>query len=100
MRTLIASAVTAAALLAAPQLALAQAGNPANQAPYCLQSPGGAPNCSYQTMNQCEQNSAHFGPDFRCVQNPHSAADRAYEQVEPGATTGAGAPRLPERAPR
>jgi len=93
MRILIASAAMAAALFAAPQLAVAQVGNPAAQAPVCMQGPNGAPNCSYQTMNQCQANTAHFGPDYRCIENPHSAADRAYEQVEPGATTGAGAPR-------
>jgi len=93
MRTLIASAALAAALFAAPQLALAQAGDPANQAPYCMQGPGSAPNCSYQTMNQCEQNTARFSPEYRCLENPHAAANRAYEQVEPGVTTGAGQPR-------
>lgn len=93
MRTLIASAAIAAALFAALQLALAQAGNPANLAPVCMQGPNGAPNCSYQSINQCQANTEHFGPDFRCIENPHAAADRAYEKVEPGATTGAGQPR-------
>jgi hypothetical protein len=98
MRTLIASsALAAVAALSLPQLASAQVGNPVNEAPYCLMNPDGQANCSFQSMNSCEQNSARFGADFRCVENPHSGADRVFREVEPGATIGEGEPRLRER---
>ena len=94
MRTLIASAALATALFAAPQLALAQAGDPAKSGAVLYARPRQSPELLLSDCQiNCEQNTARFSPEYRCLENPHAAANRVYEQVEPGVTTGAGQPR-------
>ncbi len=90
MRTLIASAAIVAAL-AIPQLALAQAGSPANAAPYCMQNRDGSLNCSFQTMHACESDH-QASPGVRCIDNPRAAATSG--QGRPSGTQGNGSQPL------
>jgi hypothetical protein len=52
------------ALTAAAQMALAQ-----TQEAYCLESPGGARNCSYESLERCQQ-MAGRSIGGRCITNP------------------------------
>jgi uncharacterized protein DUF3551 len=73
MRGLIlSSGLLVAALVAGPQAAVAQTAGKA----FCLQGPGGAMNCTFDSLAQCEQRRSSPTAGA-CVPNP-------------GATTGAG----------
>ena len=76
MRSLIASSVAVAALIAVPQLASAQAPN--GNAPFCLKSTSGVANCIYQSLAQCEQVKL--------------AADQCLTSAQAGGTVGQGSP--------
>jgi uncharacterized protein DUF3551 len=78
MRTLIATTALALAALTA-QPALAQTGD----SRYCLQSPSGTTQCTFQSMAHCEQSRAPGSPS-QCL-------DRALAQ----GTVGSGAERDP-----
>ena len=54
------------ALTAAAQMALAQTQDQA----YCLESPGGARNCSYESLERCQQMAGARSIGGRCVTNP------------------------------
>jgi Protein of unknown function (DUF3551) len=65
MRILILSAILAAASsIAAPQSANAQ------NRPFCLRSPTGALNCTYDSWEQCEQFIRGRTVGGGCVENP------------------------------
>jgi hypothetical protein len=67
MRGLIlSSGLLAAALMAAPQIAAAQSSGKA----FCLQSPTGALNCSYDTLAQCQQVQGGRSVGGGCIANP------------------------------
>ena len=70
MRTLIASAALATALFAAPQLALAQAGDPANQAPYCMQGPGSRPELLLSDYESMRTEHRAFQPGVPLPREP------------------------------
>jgi hypothetical protein len=86
MRTLIAASITAAVLLAAPQLAFAQAqpgaspGASQQNAQFCLKRGSGSPSCMYQTMAACNQAK---GTD---------ASAQCMSKTQADQTTGAGSP--------
>jgi hypothetical protein len=85
MRSIIASSLLiAGALLAAPQLATAQA--PAGSAAFCLKSTSGVTNCIYQTMAACEQVKL--------------ASDQCLSSAAAGGTTGQGSPQTPGSSPQ
>jgi hypothetical protein len=87
MQTRVAAVGLIAAVLAAsPRLGLAQG------AAFCLKTPSGAVNCSYQTMILCEQ-----------AKQPNSR-DQCVPRFETDGTTGSsaaplGSPRPPGTAP-
>jgi hypothetical protein len=56
----------AAALVAGPQAAVAQAGGKA----FCMQSASGSMNCAYDTLAQCEQRRGGQAAAGSCVPNP------------------------------
>jgi hypothetical protein len=67
MRTLIlSSGLLAAALMAAPQTAFAQAQEKA----FCLESPTGARNCTYDSFEQCQQIQGGRSVGGGCIANP------------------------------
>ena len=74
--------VIAAALAAAPQLALAQG------APFCLKSASGMLSCAYHSMILCEQ-----------AKQPHSA-DQCVPRLQADVTTGSSAAPLGGPRPR
>ena len=84
MRTMIASAALAAALLAAPTLAVAQ--TPMGDAPFCLKSASGPTSCIYQTMAACEQSK------------PTGSGDQCVSKAQAG-TTGQGGGMSPTQPP-
>lgn len=77
--------IAATALIAAPhQPACAQH----EKQPYCLESATGTMNCTYDSLEQCQQILGGRSVSGRCVANP------ARSQ-----TTGAGGTRSPDRPP-
>lgn len=85
MRTLLlSSGLLAAALMAAPHAAFAQAQEKA----YCLESPTGARNCIYDSFEQCQQVQGGRSVGGGCVANPARSG-----------TTGAGGGRQPNTPP-
>ncbi len=88
MRNLIvASAVVAAAMLAATPGAFAQSGNPARKA-FCLQETQGVLDCNFDSMAQCEAAKKRLGMSLSCVPLPSE-------------NTGAGGgDRMPSPVPR
>jgi Protein of unknown function (DUF3551) len=85
MRTLIlSSGLLAAALMAAPHAAFAQAQEKA----YCLESPTGARNCIYESFEQCQQVQGGRSVGGGCVANPARSG-----------TTGAGGGGQPNMQP-
>ena len=85
MRTLIlSSGLLAAALMAAPHAAFAQAQEKA----YCLESPTGSRNCVYDSFEQCQQVQGGRSVGGGCVANPSRSG-----------TTGAGGGMQPNMQP-
>ena len=71
MRTLIlSSGLLAAALMAAPQSAFAQA----QEKEFCLESPTGSRNCLYDTFEQCQQVLGGRAVGGGCIPNPARSA--------------------------
>jgi hypothetical protein len=67
MRTaILSSGLLAAALITAPQAAMAQSGGK----PYCLQSPTGALNCTYDSFDECQQIQGGRSVGGGCIANP------------------------------
>jgi hypothetical protein len=64
--TILSSGLLAAALIAAPQAAMAQSGGK----PYCLQSPTGALNCTYDSFDECQQIQGGRSVGGGCIANP------------------------------
>ena len=85
MRTMIASSMLAAALLAAPTIATAQ--TPMGDAPICLKSASGSTSCVYRTMASCEQAKLA------------GTADQCIDKSQAGGTTGAGGAMSPPPSP-
>ena len=86
MRTMIASSIlAAAALLAAPMIAVAQ--TPMGDAPICLKSASGSTSCVYRTMASCEQAKLA------------GTADQCIDKSQAGGTTGAGGAMPPPPSP-
>ena len=86
MRTMIASSIlAAAALLAAPMIAVAQ--TPMGDAPICLKSASGSISCVYRTMAACEQAKLA------------GAADQCVDKSQAGGTTGTGGAMTPPPNP-
>jgi hypothetical protein len=80
-----ASAVVAFALIAAAhEAAYAQH----EKQPFCLQGPRGSMNCTYDSLEQCQQILGGHAASGTCVANP------AWSD-----TTGAGGTRSPDRPP-
>jgi hypothetical protein len=86
MRALILSlSLVAAALIAGPQqAAYAQR----EKQPFCLQSPTGSMNCTYDSLEQCQQILGGRSASGTCVANPARSE-----------TTGFGGSRSPDRPP-
>jgi len=82
--TLSSIVVTAALLVAPHQGAFAQA----EKQPFCLQSPTGSMNCTYDSLEQCQQILGGRSVSGACVANP--------AWIE---TTGAGGTRSPDHPP-
>jgi|SRR5947207_3374868 hypothetical protein len=81
----LALAVVAAALIAAAhQPADAQH----EKQPFCLQSPRGSLNCTYDSLEQCQQILGGHAASGTCVANPARSE-----------TTGIGGTRSPDRPP-
>jgi uncharacterized protein DUF3551 len=93
MRTLIlTAALSVAAMVAAPQAASAQ-----SQGRYCLRSPTGAVNCTYDSFRQCQQSRGGRSVGGGCVRNPALVAttgrggtSRAARQPVPPGPPGGG----------
>jgi hypothetical protein len=82
-RTLL-SILAAAALIAAAHQTSAQS----EKQPFCLQSPTGLMNCTYDSLEQCQQILGGRSVSGACIANP------AWSE-----TTGAGGTRAPDRPP-
>ena len=82
-RTLL-SILAAAALIAAAHQTSAQS----EKQPFCLQSPTGLMNCTYDSLEQCQQILGGRSATGTCVANPARSE-----------TTAAGGTRSPDRAP-
>ena len=82
-RTLL-SILAAAALIAAAHQTSAQS----EKQPFCLQSPTGSMNCTYDSLEQCRQILGGRSVSGTCIANP------AWSE-----TTGAGGTRSPDRPP-
>jgi Protein of unknown function (DUF3551) len=81
----LASAVVAGVLIAAPhEMAYAQH----EKQPYCLQTSRGSLNCTYDSLEQCQQILGGYAASGTCVANP--------ARLE---TTGIGGTRSPDRPP-
>jgi hypothetical protein len=78
IRSISAGALATALLIGATQAALGQ------DAAYCRQTEGSAPQCFFKDRAECESLSEKR-PDTRCVQNPQ-LIDRAGSQTEGGRT--------------
>ena len=74
MRTLIAASVVTLALLTTPSVAQTGTGQ------FCLKGATGSPQCSYQTMAQCE------------AAKPAGSASQCLDRSQVQGTTGSGAP--------
>ena len=68
MRSLILSSALLTAALLAPQAAVAQ--SPERPRPFCLQSPTGDLECSYDTMAQCREGTLGRSVGGGCIPNP------------------------------
>src|SRR5262245_52060279 len=89
--TLSSIVVTAALLVAPHQGAFAQA----EKQPFCLQSPTGFMNCTYDSLEQCQQILGGRSVSGTCVANPAWS-----ETTGTGSeTTGAGGASSPDRPP-
>jgi hypothetical protein len=86
MRTMIASsALVAAALVAAPTVAVAQ--TPMGDGAFCLKSASGPTSCVYQTMAACE------------LAKLTGTGDQCISKAQAGGTTGAGGGMAPMQPP-
>jgi hypothetical protein len=82
--TLSSMVIAAAMLVASHQGAVAQS----EKRPFCLQSPTGSMNCTYDSLEQCQQILGGRSVSGACTANP------AWTE-----TTGAGGARSPDRPP-
>src|SRR5262245_62043834 len=90
--TLSSIVVTAALLVAPHQGAFAQA----EKQPFCLQSPTGSMNCTYDSLEQCQQILGGRSVSGACVANPAWIETTGAGGSE---TTGAGGASSPDRPP-
>jgi Protein of unknown function (DUF3551) len=80
MRALIlSSGVLAATLMAAPQPVFSQA-----QGAFCLESPTGARNCIYSSIEQCQQALGGRSVGGGCVPNPAGTTGRGGMEAPRG----------------
>jgi hypothetical protein len=91
IRSISAGAFTAALLIGATQVALGQ------DAPYCRQVEGSAPQCFFKDRAECESLSEKKA-DTRCVQNPQ-LIDRATSESDRGSTPLGSSVGAPPRQP-
>jgi len=82
--TLASSLIAAALIAAAHQAAYAQH----EKQPFCLQSPTGSINCTYDSLEQCQQVLGGRSTSGTCIANPARSE-----------TKGAGGTRSPDRPP-
>jgi hypothetical protein len=91
IRSISAGVFATALLIGATQAALGQ------DAAYCRQSEGSAPQCFFKDRAECESLSEKR-PDTKCVQNPR-LIDRAASQPEGGRTPLGSSVGAPPRQP-